>query len=425
MMQFLKKNGKMLIFVSILVILAVVFFVVRGKGSTTTQYQTATVAKGELVATVGATGTVRSRQSVTLVWQTSGSVEKVNAAVGDVVAADAILASLSPTTVAQNIILAEADIVNAQKALDDLLASDTVRAQAWITLRAAQDDYTTAKDLYDAMASGNYQYDRIVYTMFHGMRIPKMETVTVGQVDAETLASTKADMDLKKARLDDAQRAYDRVKDGPNPADVAAAKARVEAAQATLNMARLMAPFAGTITDAHSLPGDQVTGGTLGFRVDDLSSLYVDVEISEVDINTVSVGQPVTLTFDAILGSVYNGEVTQVSQAGNTVQGVVNFTVTVKVTDADQKVKPGMTAAVNITVQQIKDVVLIPNRAVRVVDSKRVIYLLRDGLPVQVEVRLGSSSDTMSVLASGEVKVGDEIILNPPAVFQTGGGPPF
>jgi hypothetical protein len=40
-------------------------------------------------------------------------------------------------------------------------------------------------------------------------------------------------------------------------------------------------------------------------------------------------------------------------------------------------------------------------------------------------VRLGSSSDTMSVLASGEVKVGDEIILNPPAVFQTGGGPPF
>jgi HlyD family secretion protein len=424
MMQFLKKNSKILIFVSILVILAVVFFVVRGKGTTTTQYQTAKVAKGELVATVGATGTVRARQSVTLAWQTSGSVDKVNVSVGDVVAAGAILASLSPTTVAQNIILAEADIVNAQKALDDLLASDTVRAQAWITLRATQDDYTTAKDLYDAMASGNYQYDRIVYTNFHGMRIPKVETVTVGQVDDETLASAKADMDLKKAKLDDAQRAYDRVKDGPNPADIAAATARVNATQATLNMARLTVPFAGTITDAHSLPGDQVTAGTLGFRVDDLSSLYVDVEISEVDINRIAIGQPVTLTFDAILGSEYHGEVTQVSQSGNTVQGVVNFTVTVKLTDADEKVKPGMTAAVNVTVEKLTDVLLIPNRAVRLVDGKRVVYILRDGLPVQVEIRLGSSSDTMSVLAGGEVKEGDPIILNPPAVFQMG-GPPF
>jgi HlyD family secretion protein len=207
---------------------------------------------------------------------------------------------------------------------------------------------------------------------------------------------------------------------------VAAAQARVDAAQATLNMARLIAPFTGTVTDAHPLHGDQVNAGTPGFRVDDLSSLYVDVEISEVDINTVSVGQPVTLTFDAILGGEYNGEVTQVAQAGSTVQGVVNFTVTVKITDADQKVKPGMTAAVNITVQELKDVVLIPNRAVRMVDGKKVVYILRDGLPVQVEVRLGSSSDTMSVLVGGgEIKIGDLIILNPPAMFNTSGGPPF
>ena len=425
MMQFLKKNSKILIFVSILVILAVVFFVVRSKGSTTTQYQTAKVEKGELVATVGATGTVRARQSVTLAWQTSGSVDKVNVSVGDVVAAGAILASLSPTTVAQNIILAEADIVGAQKALDNLIASDTVRAQAWVALRKAQDDYVKAKDLYEALVSGPYEYEQIVYITVRGMRVPTIETVKVDQADAETIADAKADMDLKQATLGDAQRAYDRVKDGPNPADIAAATARVNAAQATLNMARLTAPFAGTITDAHSLPGDQVNAGTLGFRVDDLSSLYVDVEISEVDINTVSVGQPVTLTFDAILGGEYHGEVTQVSQSGNTVQGVVNFTVTVKVTDADKNVKPGMTAAVNITVQQIKDVVLIPNRAVRVVDSKRVVYLLRDGLPVQVEVRLGSSSETMSVLAGGEIKVGDLIILNPPAMFEMDGGPPF
>jgi HlyD family secretion protein len=149
------------------------------------------------------------------------------------------------------------------------------------------------------------------------------------------------------------------------------------------------------------------------------------VEISEVDINSISIGQPVTLTFDAILGSEYHGEVLQVSPAGNTVQGVVNFTVTVRITDADAQVKPGMTAAVTITVKEIKDVVLVPNRAVRIVNSKKVVYVLQNGAPVQVEVQLGSSSDTMSVLSGGNLKEGDLIILNPPAVLDTSGGPPF
>ncbi len=120
--------------------LAILFLAVRGGGDSQTQYQTTKVEKGELVATVGATGTVRARQSVTLVWQTSGSVDEVNVSVGDLVSADAVLASLSPTSVSQNIILAEADLLNAQRALEDLLASDTARAQAWIALRAAEDE---------------------------------------------------------------------------------------------------------------------------------------------------------------------------------------------------------------------------------------------------------------------------------------------
>ncbi len=423
MMQFLKKNKKVVIPVSILVVLVGLFFVFRGGGNAQAQYQTVEVQKGELIATVGATGTVRARQSVTLVWQTSGMVDKVNVSVGNTVKADSVLAILSKTSVSQNIILAEADLVSAQRALEELLVSDTARAQAEIALKKAQDKYD---DLYDYRQSLNEEIwlKRVTIKTMGGHEFPQIKYYK-GYADAETIASVDRDLALAKAQLDDAQRIYDRIKNGPNSADVAAAQARVDAAQATLNMARLIAPFTGTVTDAHPLPGDQVSAGTLGFRVDDLSSLYVDVEISEVDINTVSVGQPVTLTFDAVLGSEYHGEVTQVSQAGDTVQGVVNFTVTVRITDADHKVKPGMTAAVNITVQELKDVILIPNRAVRVVDGKRVIYLLRDGMPVQVEVRLGSSSDTESVLADGDVKVGDLIITNPPAIFDTSGGPPF
>ena len=160
--------------------------------------------------------------------------------------------------------------------------------------------------------------------------------------------------------------------------------------------------------------------GSIAFRIDDLSHLLVDLQVSEVDINTVAIGQSATLTFDAILGKEYHGEVVEVGQAGDTVQGVVSFVVTVELTDADELVKPGMTAAVNVVIEEQSDVVLIPNRAVRLVDAERVVYVLVDGEPVPVKVQLGSSSDTMSVLAGGDLKEGDLIILNPPSMM---GGP--
>jgi HlyD family secretion protein len=168
--------------------------------------------------------------------------------------------------------------------------------------------------------------------------------------------------------------------------------------------------------------GDQLRAGANGFRIDDLSHLLADVQVSEVDINSVKVGQPVTITFDAILGQEYHGKITQVAQVGDVAQGAVNFTVTVEITDADEQVKPGMTAAVNIVVNALKDVLLVPNRAVRLVDGQRVVYVLRNGLPVEIKITLGASSDTVSEVVFGDLKEGDLIILNPSTTLIPGGG---
>jgi len=152
-----------------------------------------------------------------------------------------------------------------------------------------------------------------------------------------------------------------------------------------------------------------------------LSHLLVDVDVSEVDINSIAVGQNVDVGFDAIQGKSYTGKVSEVGRVGTTVQGSVNFTVTVELTDADAAVKPGMTAAVTIFVKEIKDVLVVPNRAVRVVDAKRVVYILQNGVPTPVKIELGSTSDTESEVTGGDLKIGDTIVLNPPATF--GGGP--
>lgn len=423
MRAFLKKNRTILIILFIAVVAISAFLYTRStKAESATQFQTATIERGKLTATIGATGTVRAKQSAVLIWQAAGTVETVRVKVGDTVQANEELAALAKTSLPQSVILAQADLVTAQKSLDELMSSNTAQAEAVIALRDAQEAFNKAENWREELENNKIDVKEIVYKKFGNRTIPVLKEYRA-YASEETKAKADEDLALAKARLDDAQRTYDLLKDG-NTAEIVAAQARIDAAQATLNLARITAPFAATVTESYPLPGDQVSAGATAFRLDDLTSLYVDVEVSEVDINSVKLGQPVTLTFDAILGQEYHGEVVEVAQAGTVTNGVVNFKVTVELTDASADVRPGMTAAVNIVVEEMSDVILVPNRAVRLVDGERVVYLLVDGQPKKKEIRLGSSSDTMSVVAVGDIKEGDQVILNPPAQqFGPGGGP--
>ena len=419
MRAFFKKNRRTLIFLLIILVgISAFLFVRRSNAETTSQFQTATVERGNLTATIGATGTVRARQTAVLIWQAAGTVDTVNVKLGDNVPADFVMAYLAKTSLPQSVIMAEADLVTAQKELDDLLNSTTAQAEATVALREAQEVYDKAANWREEL-NGKIDIKEIRYKKIFGRTVPVLKEYR-GYASAETIVKADEDLALAKAKLDDAQREFDRLNSGDLP-EIAAAQARVDAAQATLNLARVIAPFVGTVTESYPLPGDQVAAGATAFRLDNLSSLLVDVEVSEVDINSVSVGQPVTLSFDAILGKEYHGQVVEVAQTGTVTQGVVNFKVTVELTDADQDVKPGMTAAVNIVVNEMQNVVLVPNRAVRLVEGKRVVYLLVDGQPVKTEISLGASSDTMSVIVGGDVNEGDTVILNPPVEFGPGG----
>lgn len=418
MRNFFKKNRTFLIILLIVLLATSAFIFVRQSNADPTgQFETAALGRGNLTATIGATGTVRAKQTALLTWQAAGTVDTVNVKVGDNIPADFVMAYLAKTSLPQTVIMAEADLASAQKALDDLMTSDTALAEAVIAVRDAQTVYDKAWNWRQEL-NGKIHVKRIVYKKMGPYTIPVLKEYRA-YPDKATIKKADEDLALAKAKLDDARRQYDRLNTG-NKLDVAAAQARVDAAQATLNMARMISPFAGTVTEAYPLPGDQVSAGATAFRVDNLSSLLVDVKVSEVDINGVSIGQPVLLTFDAILGKEYHGEVLQVTQAGTAEQGVVNFTVTVELTDPDSLVKPGMTAAVNIVVEEMNDVLLVQNRAVRLVDGERVVYVLENEQPVKKAIRLGSSSDTMSVVTGGDIKEGDVIILNPPADFGPG-----
>ncbi|MBU1662422.1 MAG: hypothetical protein KKD28_13225, partial [Chloroflexi bacterium] len=100
--------------------------------------QTVLIERGTLASTVGATGIVRSNQSAMLVWEIPGEVGSAHVAPGDHVSAGDVLASLDMTSLPAYIILAQADLVSAEKALDNLLNSESQQALAFKAVDNAQ-----------------------------------------------------------------------------------------------------------------------------------------------------------------------------------------------------------------------------------------------------------------------------------------------
>lgn len=470
---------KRIIIILVIIAMAVAgFFAVRllrqnQAAALASEFQTAVVQRGNLTAIVGGTGTVRSNQTALLTWQTSGQIADIDVSIGNQVTADQILATLEKGSLAQNIILAEADLVNAKRALETLLNSQVAQAQAQAALANAKDaldkattkrqskSYQRASDQVIEEAYANYilakdeaskweqRYDTVDDRPEDDpVRAAALsEWAAAKQVlaraeanyrylltdpDAEEIAIADGNLALAQAQYDDAVREWERLKDGPDPDDIRAAEARIAAIEANIDSANLHSPISGTITEVRSKVGEQVNPGSISFRVDDLSSLLVDVQVPEVDINSVQVGLPARVSFDGISDKEYNGTIKEVARVGNSIAGVVSFTVTIQLSDADEMVRPGMTAAVNMIISEIADILVIPNRAVRLKDGQRVVYVLREGemVPEAVNVTIGAISDLQSEVLEG-VQEGDVIVLNPPTDLLTGrnsgmgGGPPF
>jgi RND family efflux transporter MFP subunit len=188
-----------------------------------------------------------------------------------------------------------------------------------------------------------------------------------------------------------------------------------------LDEANLTAPFDGTVTQVYATVGDQVTStGTAAIRIDDISNYLIDISVSEMDISSVKVGQKATITFDAISNKTYNGEVIAVSQAGSVSQDSAYFTATVKVTDADSLVLPGMTATTNIISTEIDNALLVPTTAIQSSFNSKSVYVLRNGSFVSVTVTTGSVSGTNTQVESNNLKEGDLVATTASSLSTTG-----
>jgi HlyD family secretion protein len=364
----------------------------------------------EVAETVETSGSLEAQPFASLKWKTGGVVDAVNVQPGDFVKADDVLLTLQPASTTAAIVSAQADLVTAQKNLDDLLKSDTASAKAVVDLQNAQDAYDKAKDYYDSLFEP-YEYDKIVYktivTPAGVRRIPSIKSVEVEEADEETIADAGNDLALKQAQWEDAQRNYDRLKDGPNAQDILAAQARVDAAQATVNMLSIIAPFDGVVLSVDQRAGDVVNTGELSVNMADLDHLYVETQVDESDVAMVKVGDQAEVTLDAVVGVTLTGRVAAVNPVGQAVGGLVKYNVRIELDPVQDTFLPlGATANVVIKIGGSQATLAVPIVAIQNDSQGEYVWVVRDGEPVRVDVVGGSIIGDM-VAVTGDLQDGE------------------
>ena len=229
-----------------------------------------------------------------------------------------------------------------------------------------------------------------------------------------------ADVQLYTAKLEQAQAdlaaartTLDDLLSQPDEQAIADARAAVANAEENASRNQIVAPFSGTVLGIYNRVGDRVSSGTNAVVIADISSLKIQVSVSEVDVNQITPGQAVSITVDAAPDAEYSGQVDQLISLGVSNSGVVTFPVIVNIPDPDPALKPGMSAAVNIVVAEHADAILVPNKAIRVANGKRTVTVMNGGGQMQqVEVTIGLTNETYSEILSGSLKQGDRLMIS-------------
>ena len=214
-------------------------------------------------------------------------------------------------------------------------------------------------------------------------------------------------------------------------------RAAVETAQVNLDYTNIISPVDGTVVARNVTIGQTVAASfqtpTLFLIATDLTKMQVDTNVSESDIGTVKEGDEVSFTVEAFTDRSFQGTVTQVRQAPQTVQNVVTNDVVVGVDNTKLLLKPGMTATAGIVTERRNNVLRIPDQALRFSPSgsremrgagapqaagppsggprSAQLWVLRDGKPIAVDIRTGLDDETYTEVVAGDVRVDEQVIV--------------
>jgi multidrug resistance efflux pump len=247
---------------------------------------------------------------------------------------------------------AKLELVSAQKALNDLSnTAGTDLAQAVIDLKDAKEEYDRAENYLNYLQNANKvpQTETRSYLVqtWRGYEYRTRTKHFKGPAPRDWIIEAENDLALKKAELDAAQRAYDRLKGGADSEQLAVLEARLTAAEAGLAAFSVIAPFDGVVADLPAKLGNSINAGQAAVTVADFSEWLVKTtDLTEIDVVALTEGQPVIVTLDAIPATELAGTILSIGQTYAENQGDVVYEVTILLSETHPAMRWGMTAAV-------------------------------------------------------------------------------
>lgn len=453
----------------------VYYFRSKGAVQTTKTIETSTVRTGNIILSATGVGSLVPKDEVSFGFKNGGHVNEVLVSLGQQVKAGHVLAHLDASTLelkyaqaaaAVSALSTPGEIASAAQAVEDaklklatakddlqhmigpdmMIAEDQV-ASAQQDLQLAQANVAkdpsavnkgqvsqaeaSLKKAQDALTSAYYNYSNAytLETFTYPIRNDKGTTVRrdlIVPTDAELLA-TRAAYELAQANLYDAQNYLD-ILNGVQKVDavpassvasITEAKLALDSAKADLDAATLTAPISGTIT-SFNLSAGQDVGSSSVVTISDMSQPYVvDASLDETDWDKAKVGFAAMVTFDLLPNNNYSGKIIQVYPKLDDSSGTNMVHILVQLDKPIEKDLPaGSTASIDVTGGEALNVVLVPVSALKETsDGKYVVYLMKNGQPVQQEVEIGLqdivNAEVKSGLKRGDVVVTDATTVNP------------
>ncbi|HJS20259.1 MAG TPA: HlyD family efflux transporter periplasmic adaptor subunit [Anaerolineales bacterium] len=302
-------------------------------------------------STIIAEGRIEPVYFANLAFTSSGVVSDVPVEEGQAVKKGDILIQLGDESDAMYAD-AQLELATAQQALNDLLNSgNTDLAQAVIDLRETQEVHQKAADYLEFLQNSRKvpqtETRSFLVQTWRGYEYRTKTKSFKGPAPEDWVIEAENDLALKKAQLDEAQRTYDRLKDGADVDQLAVAEARLNAAEARLAALSVLAPFDGVIADMSAKTGNSINAGENAVTVADFSEWLVKTtDLTEIDVVELQEGQPVIVKLDAIPDAELSGTIQSIGQTYSENQGDVVYDVTILLTDTHPAMRWGMTASV-------------------------------------------------------------------------------
>jgi HlyD family secretion protein len=310
-----------------------------------------------------------------------------------------------------------------QQYYDAYVQAEAALRSAETAVQQAQVSYDTARQneaaqvplLEQQVSNAQAQLDALKNPTANDIK-QAQAAVTQAQASLTKLkqGGTAAEIAQAKAQVTQAQSSLDKLTAPAAAPDITAAEASVVQAQAdvataqhNLDQATLKAPFDAVVAAVAIVPGASSGASSTGsssaaITLVDRSKLHIEVNLSETDAAKVQVGQPVTLTFDALPNVTLTGKVTTIAPSATTSQNVVTYPVQVEFDPGNTPVKVGMSATAEIQVQKVDNAVLVPSRAVQTSGNAKTVTLLQgpQRTPIVVPVRTGITSNGQTEITS-------------------------